>query len=117
MKGYRQSSFDPSAYEQPGPPLRPFNWVQWAGVAIEVVGVAGWLLWLAGAMGLTPEWIRSPLIFILLGTSGGFLINSRRGPATEVGREALARQRTWLIITGFSLAAIAAALVILFKGA
>ena len=26
MSGYREHSFDPNAYEQPGRPLKPYNW-------------------------------------------------------------------------------------------
>ena len=51
MSGYREHSFDPNAYEQPGRPLQPYNWVQWTGVAIGVLGLAIIALGLLGRLG------------------------------------------------------------------
>lgn len=99
MSGYREHSFDPNAYEQPGPPLKPYNWVQWTGVAIGTVGAALITLNLLGKTGLIPQWVdSSPAPFMLL-VVGMLLINSRRGPATQVGSEQLAKNRRVLIIT------------------
>ena len=117
MTGYREHSFDPNAYEQPGPPLKPYNWVQWTGVAIGSVGAALITLNLLGKTGLIPQWVdSSPAPFMLL-VVGMVLINSRRGPAVQVGSEQLAKNRRVLLVTVAVLAAVlAAALVIEFGG-
>ena len=119
MSGYRQSSFDPNAYEHPGPPLKPYNWVQWTGVAIGVVGAALIVVDLLGRIGWTPRWIDdpSPAPFMLLILAAA-LINSRRAPKTLVGSEQLEKNRRLLLITVAICAAIlGAALVIEFQGA
>lgn len=118
MSGYRQSSFDPNAYEQPGAPLRPYNWVQWTGVALGVIGIGLFALSLAGKMG----WIASPvgypaagLIPLLVGSA---LINSRRSPSTLVTAEQQARnKRTLLITLAICAAILGAAVAIEFSGA
>ena len=119
MSGYREHSFDPNAYEQPGPPLKPYNWVQWTGVAIGTAGAALITLDLLGRIGLLPRWIDdpSPAPFMLL-VVGMFLLNSRRGPAAQVGSEQLAKNRRVILITVAIVAAvIGAAAVIEFSGA
>ena len=107
MTGYREHSFDPYAYEQPGPPLKPYNWVQWSGVAIGSVGAALITLNLLGKVGWIPQWVDdpSPASFVLL-VVGMVLINSRRGPAVQVGSEQLAKNRRTLLITVAICAAI-----------
>ena len=118
MPGYRQHSFDPNAYVQQGRPLRPFNWVQWTGVALVVAGMAVLVGYFAGRAGLIPEWIDTPAASTALCVAGALLVNSRREPGTPVGTEQLQRNRKILLITIVLLAAIlGAALVIEFKGA
>jgi hypothetical protein len=118
MTGYREHSFDPNAYEQPGPPLKPYNWVQWAGVAIIVIGATLIALGLLGKAGVVRNWIdTSPGPFMLL-VVGMLLINSRRAPGVQVGSEQLAKNRRVLLITVVVCAAIiGAAVVIEFAGA
>ena len=117
MSGYREHNFDPYAYEQPGRPMRPFNWVQWTGVGFEFLGLGLFLAHLAGELG----WIAP-----FFGTGFGFaamiiglaLINSRREPGNLVGSEQFAKNRRVLAITILVCAAIlGAALVIEFIGA
>jgi hypothetical protein len=119
MTGYRQSSFDPNAYEQPGAPLRPFNAFQWLGVAIASLGVLLFLVQIAGRFGWIPDWFgdvsSSAVMLTLIGT---LFINSRRERGTQVGSEQLVRNRRILLITVAILAAVlGAALVIQFTGA
>ena len=107
MTGYRQSGFDPNAHEQAGAPLRPFNWVQWSGVALGTAGVVISTLHLAGRAGWLPSWIddSSPwsLILIILGV---ILINSRRQPSTLAGSEQLEKNRRLLLVTVLVILAI-----------
>jgi hypothetical protein len=119
VTGYREHSFDPNAYEQPGPPLKPYNWVQWTGVAIATVGAALITLHLLGRAGWIPQWIDdpSPAPFMLL-VIGTLFVNSRRAPGTLVGSEQLAKNRRVLLITvAICSAVLGAALVIEFSGA
>ena len=115
MTGYREHSFDPNAFEQPGPPLKPYNWVQWTGVAIGCVGAALITLNLLGRTGLIPQWVdSSPAPFMLL-VVGMLLVNSRRAPGVQVGSEQLAKNRRTLLITvAICAVIIGAALVIEF---
>jgi len=119
MTGYREHNFDPYAYEQPGRPMRPFNWVQWTGVVAfagaalaygyGLLNVLGW----APLAFVPPQWIGFPLLML-----GIALINSRREPGTQVGSEQLAKNRRVLLITVLVCAVIlGAALVIEFTGA
>jgi hypothetical protein len=120
MSGYREHSFDPNAYEQLGKPLRPYNWVQWTGVALAVVGIAGYLAYFASRLGWidigfdnsnAPPFFTLPLL-------GMMLVSSRREPGTRVGSEQLARNRKVLLITvGVVAAILGAATVIAFSGA
>ena len=119
MSGYRQSSFDPNAYEQPGRPLKPYNWVQWTGVALGVVGAALITLDVLAKLGWTPRWIDdltpAPFILLIVGT---VLVNSRREPDTLITEEQRAKNKRTLLITSVICAAIlGAALVIEFAGA
>ena len=114
MTGYRQSGFDPNAFEQAGRPLRPFNWVQWSGVALGMAGIVLSTLHLAGRFGLVPPWIddSSPWSLILI-IVGVVLINSRREPSTLAGSEQLEKNRRVLLVTALVIVAIlgAAALI------
>jgi hypothetical protein len=109
MTGYRQSSFDPDAYEQPGAPLRPFNRVQWAGFALAMAGLAINLVYLAGFFGLIRPLLDgiSPAVALIL--VGVVLINSRRAPGTLVGAEQRGRNRKLLVVTLAVCAVILAA--------
>ena len=100
MSGYRQHGFDPDAYAQPGPPVRPYNMVQWIGVGLGAAGLALSTLDIGAQFEWLPRWIDdpSPWSFILL-LLGVVLINSRRHPATDVAPELAAARRRWLIIT------------------
>ena len=107
MSGYRQSNYDPDAYQAMGRPLRPFNWVQWTGVGLEVVGLGLFLLALAGKLGWFPPAANissiSGMMPMLIGIS---LINSRREPSVDVTPEQRAANRRLLIITVAICAAI-----------
>ncbi len=113
---YRESSYDPNSYERPGPPLRPYNWVQWTGFALGLVGMAIALAYLAGRAG----WIRNPmdsptLAFPFL-MFGSVLINSRRQPGS--GEVRSTSRRTLIAITVALVAfAVALAAVLYFRGA
>jgi hypothetical protein len=113
MSGYRQHSFDPNAYEQPGRPLRPFNWVQWAGVAIGGVGLVVTTLQVAGQLGWIPQWLdgSQPLFVLLL--IGAVLVNSRSEPGDVITEEQRARNKRMLVITIIGCAFIFAAAAIL----
>ena len=118
MTGYREHSFDPYAYEQRGRPMRPYNWLQWCGVALFALGMTLYGLLFAGRFG----WIKpivpthtAGFVPVIVGVS---LINSRREPGTQVGSEQLAKNRRVLLIAIAACAAIlGAALVIAFIGA
>ena len=117
--GYREHSYDPTVYEQPGAPLRPYNWVQWTGVAIGSAGAVLITLDVLGQLGWIPQWIDdpSPAFFMLL-VIGMVLVNSRREPSTQAGPEQLAKnKRTLLITVAVCAAVLGAALVIQFSGA
>ena len=119
MSGYRQHSYDPNAYEQPGPPLKPYNMVQWSGVAIGGIGMLLITLDVLAKLGWTPRWIGdlSPAPFILL-IAGTVLINSRREPGNLITEEQRARNKRTLVITAAICAAIlGAAALIEFQGA
>ena len=117
---YRDSDtgYDPHAYEQPGRPLRPFNWVQWTGVALIVAAIAALFAYFFGRAGLIPPVIKDVPISTALAIVGSVLVNSRREPGTQLGEERLRRNRKVLLITiAVCVAIAAAAAVIEFKGA
>ena len=115
MSGYREHSFDPNAFEQPGPPLKPYNWVQWTGVAFGVTGGVLITLAMLGRIGWVPSWVDlspAPFMLMVIGTT---LINSRRAPGVQVGSEQLEKNRRTLIVTvAICAVIIGAALVIEF---
>ena len=97
MSGYREHSFDPNAYQDPGQPLRPFNWVQWTGVTVIAICCAIELAHFAGRLGwIEPVFEESPraFLFVILGL---VLINSRREPPHDVAPELAAQRRGWLV--------------------
>ena len=117
MSGYREHHFDPNAYQQQGRPMRPFNWVQWTGVAIGCIGMVLTTLQVAGQLGWIPRWLDNSPVFTLL-LLGVVLVNARREPSTLAGPEQRARNRRALLITTAVLAAIfGGVLIIQFLGA
>ena len=117
MSGYRQHGFDPNAFEQPGPPLRPFDKWQWLGVALGSAAVLLFAADLAGRAGIIPHKTgdMGGVIMLLL-MPALLLVNHRRGPATLVGSEQLGRRKVLLVL--IAAAAIAGtAAVILSQGA
>ena len=94
---YRQSSYDPLATSVGGRPLRPFNWVQWTGVALVGLSLVLVVAMLAGELGVS--WLRplrhAPVFIPAL--IGSFLINSRREPAVDPAPELASERRNWLI--------------------
>ncbi len=98
MASYREHNFDPNAYEQPGPPLRPFNWVQWTGVALEVIGLGLFLVHLAGKIGWIDPLVGSGVGLVPM-IAGVLLINSRRMPPELVTPGQQERNTRTLIIT------------------
>ena len=118
MAGYRQSSFDPSAGGNYGPPLRPFNNWQRLGAALIVGGglLAVGLVVRQIATGdhATADWIPVSTCILLLGS---VLVNSRREKLTP---EQCARQRRRALIVaaiGLGACALGFAAVFYFKGA
>jgi len=119
MSSYRDPVYDPNAWEQPGRPMRPFNWVQWTGVAFVGLAIVAYFYAAAATFGWVPKlrfqpmMAGLPLLFI-----GLALVNSRREPGTQVGSEQLAKNRRVLLITILVCAAIlGAATLIEFLGA
>lgn len=119
MTGYRQSSFDPNAgSSDTGPPLKPYNWVQWTGVAIVCVGAAGCFYFLLEKAGVVPKLTDDAMPFAILPIIGTTLVNSRRAPGQAHDAEALRRRRT-LAITLAIVAVILGVVIAIFvsKGA
>ncbi|MGE5562406.1 MAG: hypothetical protein ACM3ZV_03770 [Bacillota bacterium] len=117
MSGYRQHSFDPYAGGDYGPPLRPYNWVQWTGAGFGVAGAALSVYYFLGEAGAVPKILDSVLPASAMVLLGAALINSRRQP---IAPEQAARQRRRaLIVAAVAIAAFAIgfAAVIYFKGA
>jgi hypothetical protein len=118
MSGYRESSYDPYAYEQAGRPMRPFNWVQWTGVAFMSAAIATLMIHFAGKAGLIPPLIEDVQVSFGLSMIGLVLINSRRQPGTQGGADQLARNRKVLAITVAVVAVVlGVAAAIQFTGA
>jgi hypothetical protein len=112
MSGYRQSNFDPNAaWGQPGPPMRPYNWVQWTGVAIAVIGAAGCIYYLLGKAGLVPRLLDDAMPWAVLPIIGAALVNSRREPGKPLSPE-MARKRLLIILAAVVVAGIAALIAI-----
>ena len=119
MSGYREeSSFDPNSYPSYGRPLRPYNWVQWTGVALIVASIGALLAYFFGRAGLIPPVIKDVPISTALAIIGSVLVNSRREPGTPFDEEQRRRNRKVLLITIAICVAIATAVVVIeFKGA
>ena len=107
MAGYREHSFEPNHWEPQGPPLRPYNWVQWTGVGISVVGAAVCLYYLLGKAGLVPA-IDSPMPGAILPLIGVSLVNSRRAEIPEEERAEYREKQRRLTYIALGIAVIAA---------
>lgn len=110
MTGYREHSFDPNAYVPMGPPLRPYNKVQWLGVAFAVLGLIAFLGYCAEKLGLVPHWLASPAPIIMLGGVGSMLINTRRQPIPEAEQAEYRRKLRERTILALIVATVAAAI-------
>lgn len=99
MSGYREPSYDPDHYQVSGAPLKPYNWVQWAGTLLALAGAAIILVEWGGKLGWIPRWIEdagfAPLGLLLLGM---ILVNSRRGPNRDVSPRERDRNRQIAIL-------------------
>jgi hypothetical protein len=97
MAGYRErSSFDP--YGLASRPARPFNWVQWTGVGLDVIGIGLYLVYFAGRVGWIAPKVSSPMIALPLIMLAIPLINSRREPVPNAPELAAARLK-WMVGT------------------
>ncbi len=100
MAGYRDtSSYEPFGQPNYGRPLRPYNWVQWTGVALAIFGVALDLAYFAGRLGWLPVQLGSPSLAMPPIFLGIALINSRREEITDPAPELATQRKRWLIIT------------------
>ena len=116
MSGYRDTSnFDPYASPRYGKPLRPYNWVQWTGVAFAMIGVAGYLVYAADRLGWLSLGWTNPGPIIALPLIGVSLINSRREELPDLAPELAAeRKRMLIIVSALCLFVLAAAVAIAF---
>ena len=120
MTGYRdRSDFDPNAaWGDPGPPLRPFTWVQWTGVAFIAFGAIFFAAYFLGRIGIIPKWVDDGIPFVSFMPLGAVLVSSRRQPAA-CDAEALKRRRILAIAAalGALVLGIAIAIFLDTKGA
>ena len=116
MSGYRDTSnFDPYASPRYGKPLRPFNGVQWTGVALILFGLAMYFAYFAARLHWIRDLLGSPAPAIGPLMLGVALVNSRREELTDLAPELAADRRRWLIIvTLVCVVVFGAALVIDF---
>ena len=112
MSGYREHSYDPTATPRYGRPLRPYNWVQWTGVGLMVVGLAIDITYFAGRLGWLAK-ATVPLVALAPIMAGSVLINSRREVLADPAPELAAARRRWLIIVTILCIAILGAAVVL----
>jgi hypothetical protein len=114
MAGYREHSFDPNAGGSYGPPLRPYNWVQWLGVVFAAVGILVIVAYFLDRAGLVPNRFGDVFPAIMLMGAGSILINSRRQeiPLTPETR----RRNTIILGVTLAVCVIVAGLVIVLAG-
>jgi hypothetical protein len=119
MSGYRDTSnYEPYAGPRYGKPLRPYNWVQWSGVALGLFGVAGYLAYAADRLGWLSLGWREPGALVALPLIGVALINSRRETIPDLAPELAAARRRWLVIVVTICAAVlGVAAVLALRGA
>lgn len=97
--GYRRSNFDPNAaWGEPGPPLRPYNWVQWTGVGFLVFGLIGMLAEFAARVGWISFLDGDFIPFVSFMPLGAVLINSRREPNRVADPATLPRRKIIAIV-------------------
>lgn len=117
MTGYRESNFDPYGQTNYGRPLRPFNWVQWTGVGLELLGVAAYVGYVLGAFGWTRQFVSTPALGMAPLFLGISLINSRREVRTDPAPELAAARRKWLaIVTAVCAVVLGIATIFALKG-
>jgi len=120
MSGYRdRSSFDPNAGGDYGPPMRPYNWVQWVGMAFIALGTLFAAAFLLGEAGFIPKFLaKSPQPFTTFPLIGMLLVNSRRQPLPAAQEEQRKRnQRAILITTAIVVPILIAAAAVDLLGA
>ena len=112
MSGYRQSSYDPMASPHYGRPLRPYNWVQWTGIGLIVLGLALDVLYFAGRLGWLSK-SDAPLLALPPILVGAVLVNSRREQVADPAPELAPARKRWLIIVTILCVAFLGAAVVL----
>ena len=116
MSGYREHIFDPNAGGDHGPPLRPFNKFQWAGVGFVVFGILAMVATFAERLGLyradTKDWLPMAAMFCGFGS---VLINSRRQPGGL--RPETRRKRMVVLAVAVMLFGAAIITILVVKGA
>lgn len=108
MSGYREHSFEPNHWEPMGPPIRPYNKVQWCGAGLIVIGFGIFLAYIAGRFGWTKAVIDDPMMSTSFMIFGMVLINTRRHPVAPELREQ-AKRRTMVALTIALVVAVIAA--------
>jgi len=104
---YRQSSYDPRAWNPQGPPFRPYDAKQKLGLAMMLVGALLALAFLVGEAGLMARWKGGTMPGSLLTLVGSLLLYSRRqtiAPEQQDAYRARQRRAAWW---GLALAALA----------
>ena len=119
MSGYRTSSYEPdTSLGRGGAPMRPYNGVQKVGAVLVAAGVALDLVYLAGRLGWIAPLKDAVLPAAGLTLAGVALVNSRRQPVPDLAPELAPARRRWLmIISLICLAVLGIATAIQFTGA
>jgi multisubunit Na+/H+ antiporter MnhB subunit len=110
MSGYRQHSYEPNRWNPQGPPVRPYNWVQWTGVAFVFLGLGIFLVYAAGRAGWIPRLIDDPMLVTSISMIGMVMITSRRQPVSEEQLPELRRKRRRTAAIALIVALVAAAI-------
>lgn len=112
MGAYRQSDYKPNHWEPMGPPIRPYNMVQWCGVGLFLVGVAVFLVYVAGRFGWIDKMIDDPMLSTSFMMFGVVLINTRRHPVAPEDRDRIKRRTILAFTVAVVVAVIAAGIAI-----